>query len=225
MSIYWLLQGFSRPVVFTLGQPFLWKDWAFAKKPVKEESTQFVFSVGTRRSSDTNAGSSVWQCRLTPTLGQRGGPWNSVQALLTKHFALAWNCISRDKGLSFSNWHEVTTWVSSSPFQTLGFSALWPSFQGLSSPFPFQSVGICLNKYLLGTYFVSGTGFPTLMNLIVYWRLFHLSFFMATGELSSGEAWADLSPCFLGHELISALVFWGMICWHLTWKAHLRVEK
>lgn len=30
---YWLSEDFSRPVVFTLGQPFLWTNWAFAQTP------------------------------------------------------------------------------------------------------------------------------------------------------------------------------------------------
>lgn len=33
----------------TLGQPFLWINWAFAQKPGKEESTRFAFSMGIRR--------------------------------------------------------------------------------------------------------------------------------------------------------------------------------
>lgn len=94
----------------------------------------------------------------------RGGARSPIPALLTRQFALVWHCISREKGLSFSNWHKGTIWVSGNPFQTLGVSALWPSFQGLSSPSLFQPLGICSNKYLLSTYFVSAsTGF-TLMN-------------------------------------------------------------
>lgn len=78
----------------------------------------------------------------------RSGAWNPVQALPTKQFAWCGAVSSGRKGCLFSNWHKVTIWVSSSPFQSLGVSALWPSFQGLSSPSLFQSISICFNKYL-----------------------------------------------------------------------------
>lgn len=170
--------------------------------------------MGTRSSSDTNTGPPIWQVQIVAYARAPG--WEvapETQSKLCSLSNLSW-CGALSAGRKvclFSNWHKGIIWVSSSPFQTLGVSALWPSFQGLPSPSLFQSISICFNKYLIvptlyqhWVYTDEQTGtLLALKKLVVYWRSFHLSFFMVAGELSFGEAWADLSPCSLRHEILT----------------------
>lgn len=110
---------------------------------------------------------------------------------------LAWSSIVREKGLSFPNCHWSTMWVSSSFFQMLAVYALWSGFKGLSLPSLFSDEHL-LNKYLLSSYCVGGTGF-SLMN-----RQTH---FLPSWSLWSSEAYS----VFL-HDNWRAF-FWRRLSW------------
>lgn len=174
--------------------------------------------MSTKSGSDTNTAPPMWQVQVVPykrAPGWEVGP--ETPSKLCSPSSSPWcGAVSAERKAVFSNWHKGTIWVSSSPLQTLGVSALWPSFQGRSSPSLFQSISICFNKYLT---------VPTLYQTLGlhWWTDRHAS---CSHE---GYSPVEVIPSFFLHGSRRTF-FWGSLSWSQplfseTWDVGTRLTK